>query len=222
MKINKVVELFNSWLEIIRSIKSILSLLVLITLCLAVVLILNQDPIVTSLALLLLFLITLFCIIYAVKNESLFPAEIRSIWSENDLPIDESEKEAWIGKWNCRWTYRKKDSQIKPYVDDIIEIKDVDCKSGELTGIGFSSYAKGSKYFLRGRISNKRVAHLFYTSSAETAGLSGMVILSRPPIGEITGWWLGAGRKGGDIGGGVTMEPHKNNLNFKIKNYEVS
>ncbi len=107
-------------------------------------------------------------------------------------------------------------------MDDIIDIREIDDKSGELSGIGHSSYAAGLEYSLKGRVSNKSVAHLFYTSPAETAGLSGMVILSRPPLGEITGWWLGAGRKGGDIGGGVTMARHEKNLEFELKTYETS
>lgn len=222
MDIEKLTELFKSWIEIIKSVKNILSLLVLITIILGTVIIIKDDGIVTVSSILLLFIITLFCIIYAVTSGSLFPNEIRSIWSKNDLPVDDHEAHAWLGKWNCRWTYRTKNGQLMPYVDDIIEIQNIDSKSGELSGIGFSSYVKDSEYFLKGRASNKRVAHMFYTSPVETAGLSGMVILSRPPLGEITGWWIGAGREGGDIGGGVTMEQHKNNPDFKITNYEVS
>ncbi|MDH3972714.1 MAG: hypothetical protein OEV42_00425 [Deltaproteobacteria bacterium] len=212
----------NGWVEIIKSIKTPISLLALITLIVGSLLHFNPDPVSRWAAIFLLFIITIFTIAYAIKYKSLFPTEIRSIWSKNDLPLEESERDSWLGKWNCRWTFREKDNQLKPYVDDIIEINEIGCNSGELTGMGFSSYIEGSKYFLKGRVSNKRIAHIFYTSSAETAGLSGMVILSRPPIGDITGWWLGAGRKGGDIGGGVTMERHENNLDFKIKKYEIS
>jgi len=222
MKVNALIDLINSWVEIIKSIKSLLGLLALIVVIVGSVIIIKDDQSVTFIGILLLFLISIFSMIYAIKNESLFPTEIKSIWSKNDLPIEENERGSWLGKWNCRWTFRAKDNQLKPYVDDIIEIKEVDYKSGELTGVGYSSYVEGSEYYFKGRISNKRVAHMFYTSPAESAGLSGMVILSRPPIGEITGWWIGAGRKGGDIGGSVTMERHENNPDFEIKYYEIS
>jgi len=212
----------DGWIELIKSIKTPISLLALITLIVGSLLHFNDDPVIAWSAILLLFLIAIFSIVYAIKYQALFPSEIRSIWSKNDLPLDESERDAWQGKWNCRWTYRTKDNELKPYVDDIIEIRTIDYKSGELSGIGHSSYVEGSDYLLRGRVSNKRVAHLFYTSPKETAGLSGMVILSRPPIGKITGWWIGAGRSGGDTGGGVTMERRKNNTKFEIKNYTVS
>lgn len=211
----------SGWADIISSIKTPISLLALITLIIGSLLHFTNNPAITWTAIFLLFLIAIFCLAFAMKYNAIFPHEIKSIWSKNDLPLDESERDSWLGKWNCRWTFRTKDSKLKPYVDDIIEIREIECKSGELSGIGHSSYVEGSKYFLRGRVSNKRIAHIFYTSPAETAGLSGMVILNRPPIGEIEGWWLGAGRKGGDIGGGVKMERHENNLKFKVRNYEV-
>jgi len=211
----------DGWVEIIKSIKTPISLLALITLIVGSLLHFTDDTTIAWSALALLFTITLFSIAYAIKNKSLFPIEIRSIWSRHDLPLEENERNSWLGKWNCRWTYRALDNQLKPYVDDIIDIKEIDPENGELSAIGHSSYLEGAEYFFRGRVSNKRVAHLFYTSPSETAGLSGMVILSRSPIGKITGWWIGAGREGGDIGGGVTAERHENNIDFKIKNYEV-
>lgn len=209
----------NGWAEIIKSIKTPISLLTLITLIVGSLLHFNSEPAITWAAILLLFIIAIFSIVYVSKNKSLFPMEIRSIWSKNDLPLEAHKRDAWLGKWNCRWTVRDKDGQLIPYVDDIIEIKKIDCQNGELIGHGLSSYEEGEKYSLRGRVSNKGVAHLFYTSPVATAGLSGMVILSKPPIGKISGWWLGAGRKGGDIGGGVTMEQHTHKPDFKIKNY---
>ncbi len=212
----------EGWVGIIKSIKTPISLLALITLIVGSLLISNDNKIIIVASLALLFLITLFSIVYMLKSNSLVPNEIRSIWSKRDLPLEESERDSWLGKWNCRWTYRARDNRLKPYVDDIIEIKEIDSKTGELSAIGHSSYSEGSNYFFKGRVSNKRVAHLFYTSPSETAGLSGMVILSRPPVGDIEGWWLGAGREGGDIGGGVTAERHENNIEFEIKNYDVS
>lgn len=160
-------------------------------------------------------------IYHCIKNNSLFPSEIRSIWSKNDLPLDKGESEAWLGKWNCRWTFRSKDNQLKPYVDDIIEISEVDSETGELTGFGHSSYTEGARYILKGRASNKRVAHIFYTSPTAIVGLSGMAILNRPPVGDVTGWWIGAGRQGGDTGGGVIMERHENDTAFKLQNYDI-
>ncbi|HEC19730.1 MAG TPA: hypothetical protein ENI97_10355 [Gammaproteobacteria bacterium] len=211
----------DTWVDIIKSIKTPVSFLVLITLVVGYLLHDSDNPIILLGGLALLFLITITCIVYAIKHNALFPGEIRSIWSKNDLPLSTEEAQAWLGKWNCRWTYRDTNNQLKPYVDDIIEITEVDQDSGEITGIGYSSYIENENYFLRGRASNKRVAHLFYTSPAATAGLSGMVILSRPPLGDITGWWLGAGRKGGDVGGGVIMQRHEENPDFEIRNYDV-
>lgn len=211
----------SGWVEIIKSVKTPISLLALITLIVGSLLHFNTGPVIRWGSMALLFVIAIFSIVYAIKFKSLFPTEIRSIWSKNDLPLEKNERDSWLGKWNCRWTFRTRDNQLKPYVDDIVEIQRIDCDSGELTGVGFSSYVEGSRYFLRGRVSNKRVAHIFYTSPAETAGLSGMVILCRPPLGDISGWWLGAGRKGGDIGGGVTMERHENNPDFEINKYQI-
>lgn len=211
----------GNWVNIIKSIKTPISMLVLVTLIVGSLLHVTDDPIVQWGALILLFIIVISCLIHAIKNNALFPNEIISIWSKNDLPLDIGENEAWLGRWNCRWTFRSKDNQLKPYVDDIIEISEVDCETGEITGFGHSSYTKGARYTLKGRASNKRVAHIFYTSPTATSGLSGMVILNRPPIGDITGWWIGAGRKGGDTGGGVIMERHDNDTEFKLQNYEI-
>lgn len=212
---------FGVWGDIIRSVKTPLSLLALIILGVCWLLYKYSSGPVAWTSLGILCFVTIFCVLYIAKDKTLFPAEIKSIWSKSDLPLDPEQRGAWLGKWNCKWTYRTKENKILPYVDDIIEIQDVDIDTGELVGIGHSSYIEGGNYFLRGRVSNKSLAHVFYTSPAETAGLSGMVILSRPPIGDITGWWLGAGRKGGDIGGGVTLEKHDKNPNFEIKNYKV-
>lgn len=212
----------DGWTDLIKSVKTPLRLLTLITLIFGSLLYSNTDPKVVWMSLVVLFLITVFCLFYVAKNKTLFPSEIKSIWSKNDLPLTPEERDAWLGSWNCRWTYTSKEGELLPYVDDVIEIENIECVSGELSGIGLSSYVEGDRYFLKGRVSNKRVAHVFYTSSAETAGLSGMFILNRPPIGNITGWWLGAGRSGGDIGGGVTMEKSGKNKDFVIKNYELS
>ena len=54
-------------------------------------------------------------------------------------------------------------------------------------------------------------------------GLSGVVILRMSPMGKIDGWWLGTGRKDGDIGGEVTWtraseDPEKD---FQLRSYPV-
>ncbi|HXH64729.1 MAG TPA: hypothetical protein VNH42_04370, partial [Mariprofundaceae bacterium] len=121
----------SGWAEIINSIKGPLSLLALITLIVGSELHFSPGPVVRWSTMLILFAITLFCIVYIMKNNALFPTEIRSIWSKNDLPLEESERNAWLGKWNCQWTYRTKDNQLRPYVDDMIEIQEIDGKSGE-------------------------------------------------------------------------------------------
>ena len=211
----------EGWADVISSVKTPLSLLALITLGIYYLFSISTLPYIKIFLLVILFIITVACLAFVAKNKMIFPSEIRSIWSENDLPLRQQNADAWLGKWNCHWTYTTKDNELKPYVDDIIEIRQIDPKSGELSGVGFSSYVAGAEYTLKGRVSNKHVAHIFYTSPAETAGLSGMVILSRPPIGRITGWWLGAGRKGGDIGGSVTMQRHEEDEDFIMQNYEV-
>ncbi len=213
----------DGWADILSSVKTPISLLALISLIVGSLLHSQSGPKIIWLSFLLLFLVTTTCVIYIAKTKTLFPSEIKSIWSKSDLPLPKQESEAWIGKYNCRWTYRTKNNEMKAYVDDVIEIESVDPATGELVGTGLSSYTEGNKYFLRGRVSNKRIAHVFYTSSSEEAGLSGMVILSRPPVGGVTGWWLGAGRDGGDIRGAVTMEKRENDSsNFEIRSYEVS
>lgn len=212
----------GGWADVIGSVKTPLGLLALITLIIGGLLYRYDSGPIASVSLIILGFLAIFCVLYIAKDKTLFPTEIKSIWSKNDLPLESEHKDAWLGKWNCRWTYRTKENEILPYVDDIIEIQDIDIDSGEIAGVGHSSYIEDGNYFLRGRVSNKNLAHVFYTSPAETAGLSGMVIMSRTPLGEITGWWLGAGRRGGDIGGGVTLERHETNPNFEIKNYKVA
>lgn len=210
------------WFNVIKDVHKPIQLLAFLSAIVATLILFTKDFHVTWVSLLILLIVTVACIVDLMKNKAMLPTEIRSIWSKHDLPLEKSEGDSWIGKWNCRWTYHTKDRQLKPYVDDIIEIEAVDYKSGVLSGIGHSSYVEGEKYYLRGRASRKGVAHIFYTSPRETAGLSGMVILNHPPIGEIVGWWIGVGRKREDIGGGVTMERHEKNTNFKLKTYEVT
>ena len=212
----------DKWAEIISSVKTPMSLLALITLIIGYLLSVNSDSIVQWSLIVLFFLITVSCLVYVMKNKQLFPSEIQSIWSKNDLPLTKESADAWLGKWNAHWTYTAKDNSQKPYLDDIVEIKEIDFKTGELTASSASTYVENEEYILKGRVSNKRIAHIFYTSPAKAAGLSGMVILSRPPLGDIKGWWLGAGRKGGDIGGGVTMQRHEENKDFALKTYEIN
>ncbi len=104
----------SGWADIISAIKTPISLLALVTLITGSFVHVAKNPVVTMTALLLLFLIALVTIVYAIKNNALFPSEIRSIWSKNDLPLEESERDSWLGKWNCQWTYRTKDGQLKP------------------------------------------------------------------------------------------------------------
>ncbi len=106
-------------------------------------------------------------------------------------------------------------------MDDIIEITDVNSNAGELTGVGYSSYVKDKQYSLRSRTSNKSVAQIYYSSPDTHTGLSGIVILNCPPIGNINGWWIGAGRHREDTGGGVSLEKHSETPAFELKNYKV-
>lgn len=213
----------KGWAGLITAVKTPFNILVLIILIVGTILFktFGQNPLFDAFMILILVSAPLYGIYLNARQKALMPDEIRSIWSKNDLPLNIQLAEAWLQKWNCRWSFQSKNNDLKPYVDDIIEIEHVDQETGELIGKGYSSYHKDVFYKLHGRISNKGVAHIFYTSPKESAGLSGMIILNRPPLGNMTGWWIGAGRKGGDIGGGVIMEKHENNPDFVIQNYEV-
>lgn len=221
---------FQSWPKILESIRTPLSLMGLIVLVMAVILIIVL-PKVEGLQLQVLIIIGSFIVLFAVivamtlhtfSKGNPYPEEILSIWSKEDLPISELEKQCWLGKWNCRWTYRSIKGELLPYVDDVVNIESIDPDTGKLNGTAISAYGSGETYRIVGRISNKRIAHIFYSSPPPRTGLSGMAILSRPPVGDLSGWWLGAGRQGGDIGGGVTMSKAQVGDNFELKVYPVT
>lgn len=212
----------SGWVDIIKSIKTPMALVALIVLILGTVLVIpNIEFKIKLIVLAVMIIFLIFIVAWAVKNDALFPVEIKSIWSQSDLPLSDTQRDAWLGKWNCRWTYLDQHGLLKPYVNDMIEIREIDSKTGALSGGGISSYVEGKEYPLRGRVSNKSVTHIFYSSPAETVGLTGMFILKMMPMGEVSGWWIGTGRKGGDVGGDVTMERHEKNPDFKLENFEM-
>jgi len=219
---------FQSWWKILESVKTPLSLLGLIVLVVSTVLTFTITRLTGIPQIILIFgsLFLLFAVVVVVttrsfRKQSRFPEEIPSIWSSEDLPISESEKACWLGKWNCRWTYRTKKRELKPYVDDVVNIETIDTETGKFTGTAISAYGEGVTYKIVGRISNKRIAHIFYSSPPPRSGLSGMAILRRPPIGDMDGWWLGVSRDGGDIGGGVSWSRSQTGDSFQVRFYPV-
>lgn len=149
-------------------------------------------------------------------------SEISSLWSEEDLPIPQDFAESLKGRWNCRWTYRKPSGELAPYVDDKIDIQTVDHKTGRLEGRGLSVYISGANYKVVGRVSKRRLMHIFYSTPPPRMRLSGIAILRVSPLGNLQGWWLGTGREGGDIGGHTIWKQESgDDQDFKIKSYPI-
>jgi hypothetical protein len=146
---------------------------------------------------------------------------IASLWTTDHVPLPGDMAAAWRGCWHCRWTYRTPGGGLVPYVDDVIRIEEVDSRTGSLTGTGLSAYTPSSIYKVYGRVSKKRLGHLFYSSGAPHFGLAGMLILRMTPLGEVRGWWLGVGRQGGDVGGRVTWVRETTDPDFRPRVYEV-
>jgi hypothetical protein len=164
----------------------------------------------TSQTVLIIGMVTVLALVVAVagwrytKPQDDVPSEVAALWTDEDIPLPSPLTQSWIGTWNCRWSFRAANGKLRPYVDDRVSIESVDQKTGKVTGRGLSAYACGETYAIHGRASRRRLAHFFYSSPAPRFGLSGMVILRMTPVGEVRGWWLGAGRDGGDVGGEIT------------------
>ena len=156
-----------------------------------------------------------------VNPIDVMPSEISSLWTEEDIPIPQDFAESLKGRWNCRWTYRKPSGELAPYVDDMIDIQTVDYKTGILEGKGLSIYGSAAGYKIVGRVSKRRLMHLFYSTPPPKMGLSGMVILRVSPLGNLQGWWLGTGREGSDIGGNTIWIRESDDKDFKMKSYPI-
>jgi len=155
-----------------------------------------------------------------IMNKSPLPKEINAMWTSEDIPLTEEITNSWRGQWNAEWTYKYKKDEFRKYVDDQIFFEKIDMKTGEFEGYGISSYETKKRYILRGRISKRGICHLFYSSSPPYS-LSGVSIIKMSPMGELSGWWLGVGRKGGDIAGEVQLKKGYPNDDFEIKAYPV-
>lgn len=149
------------------------------------------------------------------------PSEISSLWTKDDIPIPKEYSQSLIGRWNCQWTYRTPAGELAPYVDDTIVFEGVDDKTGKIIGRGLSAYEPDSNYKVFGRVSKRGLMHLFYSSPPPRMRLSGMVILRIKPMGNLTGWWLGVGREGGDVGGFTSWTRAKADQDFQRKVYPI-
>lgn len=227
-----MIELFESkfWPQILKSIQTELGLMGIIIFIIAAILIYvlpsvdgDMQAVIIIGSLCLLFTIILAIMLHVFIRGNPYPEEVMSIWDEQDFPLSKSERECWLGKWNCRWTYRSASGELHPYINDVIDIESIDVKTGRLKGIGSSAYDNGvTHYKIAGRISNDRTAYIFYSSPPPRTGLSGIAILRRPLVGNLNGWWLGAGRDNGDIGGEVSMSKSQGNNDFELKVYPAS
>ncbi len=92
----------SNWVDIIKSVKMPISLIVLVTLIADFVLFETNNDIVHLGTLALLFIITISVLAYAIKNHALFPLEVIKTWNKDDLPLTKDSRESWLGKWNCR------------------------------------------------------------------------------------------------------------------------
>lgn len=73
---------------------------------------------------------------YTNPSRDALSNEIFSLWDAEDIPLPQELERSWIGKWNCRWSYRTPTGELKPYADDNIHIDSVDIKTGKITGTG--------------------------------------------------------------------------------------
>lgn len=173
-------------------------------------------------------MIVILCLVIGIAGirwtspSETIPKQITSIWSKDDIPISEDLVECLKGRWNCRWTYRKKSGKFAKYVDDIIDIHKVETKTGIIEGKGKSAYDFEKGYKVYGRVSKKGLIHLFYSTPPPKMRLAGMVIMRIATMGELRGWWLGTDREGGDIGGNTIWKPETEDPNFKICAYPVT
>ena len=179
-----------------------------------------QDITIIGMILVLVLVVALAGWRYTSPREVL-PSEISSLWTEDDIPLPKEYAQSLIERWNCQWTYRTPAGELVPYVDDTIVIEDVDDKTGKISGRGLSAYGSDANYKILGRVSKRGLIHLFYSTPPPKMGLSGMVILRITPMGDLRGWWLGAGREGGDVGGFVYWKRAKTDQEFQREVYPI-
>jgi hypothetical protein len=135
-----------------------------------------------------------------------------------DAPISAQNVARWLGRWNCRWMIHVEGGHLAPYVDDGITLQHIAPETGMVCGVGHTAYGSGGTYKVRGRIASERIGIFIYSSSESLfSGLDGVFIVRMNAVGEVSGWWLGRGRDGMDIGGRVILRRHKDNEPFEPK-----
>ncbi len=156
-----------------------------------------------------------------VKHGDRPTSDVQSLGAAADLPLGSGAVRNWCGTWNCRWTYQAGDGTMKPYVDDRVNIEELNARTGKLSGVGFSLYAPGETYRIRGQVSKRRMAQLSYGGTGPFDALSGFVLLSMSPTRQVQGWWLGIARNGVHTGGRVTWERSQEGDAFEPQAYRT-
>jgi hypothetical protein len=137
-----------------------------------------------------------------------------------DAPISAQNVARWLGRWNCRWMIHVEGSHLAPYIDDGITLQHIASETGTARGVGHTAYGSGGTYKVKGRIIGGRIGIFIYSSDESlSSGLDGMFIVRMNAVGEVSGWWVGRGRDGMEIGGRVILERYKDNEPFEPKLY---
>jgi hypothetical protein len=214
----KVVDKINSTLGLY----ALVALIIEAGLITAVVMTAGTDRtlLISGLLFVLLTVVVVAGVKYQRSTEQSHIVSIDPLWDEEHIPVTTDQRDLWIGEWRFRWTYKDKDKNLRPYIDDVILITEIDCRTGFLEGKGRTAY-EGPDYLVKGRISRKGVAHILWISPPPRFGMAGMVILSYGSEGILSGWWLGTSRDFREIGGHVTWERSRGNTGVEINRYEV-
>ena len=145
---------------------------------------------------------------------------IGELWTGFDIPLRKGFDKSLLGRWHCEWyNYNEKTKKQEHYIDDIIDVRTVDIKTGYVHGKGLSAYGpKG--YTIEGRASKRKMVYLLYNSPFPFESLFGSVMLNYRPPGMLRGWWLGTGFLN-EIVGGETIWIHErcDKRDFKCRSY---
>jgi hypothetical protein len=143
-----------------------------------------------------------------------------AIGSLGGQPVSDEDARCWEGPWNCRWAYRTDSGELRPYVDDRIRIDSVDRRDGSVKGTGISVYEKDFQYQISGRVNAEdNFAQLIYSTPPPRVRLAGLFIVRLTTSGDLSGWWLGTDREGGDIGGAVTCTKPERDHGFHPRDH---
>lgn len=150
-------------------------------------------------------MIVVFVVIVAATRET-NPEVEEVFWGD----LEPGQVKDYLTDWHCRWCARTDDGGLVNYLDDTVEVTNVDAASGEMEAEATIVYEDkpGQKYKLTGRVSKKGLAHLYYSSPHPYQEKKGMVILQFDfQKDTASGWWLGEGRTNEtkkSVGGEVT------------------